>query len=236
MPRRATTRRRRVRGQKPGRYAATSRLMRLPGPGPLCGGLAITLTLAGCGHGDAGSHDPRAVVVTRGPVPVFGHGRRYHPPPSGRKASTGRPVGRLRCRRASTKRYGAHLEIFANRRDLVIPAGIGVAPPRARNGAYVTGGRCSYPLRTLEPTGLIEISEGVHPTLGELFDLWGQDLSKNRLLSFRAPPGRPVSAYVDGRRWRRNPRLIPLERHAAVVLEVGGYFPPTRRYFFPHGL
>jgi hypothetical protein len=210
--------------------------MRLPGPGRLCGGLAIALILAGCSEGDAGSGDPRAVVDDHPPVPVFGHGRRYHPPPSGRRVSAGQPVGRLRCRRASPKRYGAHLEVFANRRDLVIPAGIGVAPPRVRDGAYVKGGRCSYPLRTLEPTGLIEIDEGVHPTLGELFDLWGQRLSGNRLLSFRAVPGQPVSAFVDGNRWRGSPRLIPLERHAAIVLEVGGYFPPTRRYFFPDGL
>jgi hypothetical protein len=212
------------------------RLMRLPGPVRLCGGLAIALTLAGCGERDAGSDDPRAVVVGHGPVPVFGHGHRYHPPPSGRAASAGRPVGRLRCRRASPERYGSHLEIFANRHDLVIPAGIGVASPRVRSGAYVKGGRCSYPLRTLEPTGLIEIDEGVHPTVGELFDLWGQHLSRDRLLSFSAAPGQLVSAFVDGKRWRRSPRAIPLERHAAVVLEVGGYFPPTRRYFFPDGL
>jgi hypothetical protein len=118
----------------------------------------------------------------------------------------------------------------------VIPAGIGVAPPRVRDGAYVKGGRCSYPLRTLEPTGLIEIDETFHPTVGELFDVWGQGLSRNQLLSFRAARGKLVSAFVDGRRWRRSPRLIPLERHAAIVLEVGGYFPPTRRYLFPDGL
>jgi len=196
----------------------------------------MTAIFAGCGHGDAGSDDPRPVAVAHRPVPVFGHGRRYHPPPSEGAVSAGRPVGRLRCGRASTKRYGAHLEIFAHRRDLVIPAGIGVAPPRIRDGAYVKGGRCSYPLRTLEPTGLIEIDENVHPTLADLFDLWGQPLSRNRLLSFRAAPGQQVSAFVDGRRWGRSPRLVPLVRHAAIVLEIGGYFPPTRRYFFPQGL
>jgi hypothetical protein len=145
-------------------------------------------------------------------------------------------VGRLRCGRASPRRYGAHLEVFANRRDVVIPAGIGIAPPRVRDGAYVKGGRCSYPLRTVEPTGLIEIDESIQPTVGELFDVWGQPLSRNRVLSFRAVPGKLVSAFVDGKQWRRNPRLIPLARHAAVVLEVGGYFPPTRRYSFPDGL
>jgi hypothetical protein len=45
-----------------------------------------------------------------------------------------------------------------------------------------------------------------------------------------------VSAFVNGKRWTRSPRLIPLKRHDAIVLEVGGYFPPTRRYSFPDGL
>jgi hypothetical protein len=131
------------------------------------------------------------------------------------------------------KRYAAHLEVFANRRDLVIPAGIGIAPPRVRKGAYITGGRCSYPVRTVEPTGLIEIERGVEATVGELFELWGQELSKQRLLSFHARRGRAVSAFVNGRRWRGEPRRIPLKRHSAIVLEIGGFFPPTRRYAFP---
>ena len=118
----------------------------------------------------------------------------------------------------------------------MIPAGIGVAPPRVRKGAYVRGGRCSYPVRTLEPTGLIEVVEGTRVTLGEFFDVWGQSLSTRRLLGFRARPGEQVDAFVNGVRWHGDPRAIPLNRHAAIVLEIGGYFPPTRRYVFPSDL
>jgi hypothetical protein len=116
-----------------------------------------------------------------------------------------------------------HLELFAQRRVVLIPPGIGVAPPRTRTGAYVRGGRCSYPLRTREPTGVIEVR--VRPramTLGQFFAIWGQPLR-----------GR---AYVDGRRWRGDPRRIPLGRHAQIVLEVGGYVRPHARYGFPPGL
>jgi hypothetical protein len=42
-----------------------------------------------------------------------------------------------------------------------------------------------------------------------------------------------VDAFIDGVRWHGDPRAIPLNRHAAIVLEIGGYFPPTRRYVFP---
>jgi hypothetical protein len=195
----------------------------------------LALVLAGCGSRTAPVQRDD-VEVSKRPVPVFGHGARFHPPPSGRLVSAGRPVGRLECSRVERKRYATHLEIFAHRRDLVIPAGIGIAPPRKRDGAYVRGGRCRYPVRTVEPTGLIEIDEGTEATLGDFFDLWGQPLSRTRLLSFRARRGKSVSAFVNGRRWRSDPRTVPLQRHAAIVLEVGGFFPPTRVFAFPPGL
>jgi hypothetical protein len=124
------------------------------------------------------------------------------------------------------------VELFARRRVIAIPAGIGVAPPQRRDGAYVRGGRCSYPLRTLEPTGVIELAPGPTRTLGDFFTVWGQALSTTRLLSFRAP----VLAFVDGHSWTGDPRAIPLARHAQIVLEVEGTLPPHRVYRFARGL
>jgi hypothetical protein len=131
-------------------------------------------------------------------------------------------------------RYGVHLELFAARRVVIVAPGIGIAPPRTREGAYVRGGRCSYPVRTREPTGVIEV-EGGGPRplrLGDLFDLWGQPLGPRRLAGFR---GR-VQTYVGGQAWRGDPRAIPLARHAQIVLEVGGHVPPHASYRFPPGL
>jgi hypothetical protein len=91
-------------------------------------------------------------------------------------------------------------------------------------------------VRTREPTGLIEVDEGVEVTLGHFFDLWDQPLSKRRLLSFRAQLGEEVEVFVNGKRRRGDPRSLPLSRHAAIVLEAGGFFPPTRSYVFPPGL
>ena len=170
------------------------------------------------------------------PVPHIGRGPNYELPPSGPDAAAGRPVSGLACKRGRTTRFGTHLEVFANGLDVMVPAGVGVAPPRRRTGAYVTGGRCEYPARTVEPTGLIEVDTGQKITLGQFFDLWGQPLSRRALLGFRAGQGRSVDAFVDGRGWREDPRAIPLSRHAAIVVEVGGYFPPTRKYVFPNGL
>jgi hypothetical protein len=191
--------------------------------------LAFLCTISGLACGRENSFEPIS------PVPRIGTGSAYRPPPAGRLVAKGKPIGVARCTRAVRKRFGVHLEIFARRRDLVIPAGVGVAPPRVRDGAYIKNGSCWYPVRTLEPTGLIELDEGTRMTLGEFFAVWGQPLSTTRVVEFSAPSGQSVSAFVNGRRWRGDPSAIPLSRHAAIVLEVGGYFPPTRRYVFPPG-
>jgi hypothetical protein len=194
--------------------------------------LIVALSGIACGSRDRALPDG---ALNR-PVPHIGRGPGYHVPPSGARVQAARPVGRLRCGGAGSNRYGVHLEVFARDLDVVIPAGIGVAPPRRREGAYVRGGRCQYPARTLEPTGLIEVDAGTEITLGELFDLWGQPLSRKRVLGFRARRGGSVAAFVNGTRWSADPRTIPLRRHGAVVVEVDGFFPPSKRYAFPNGL
>jgi hypothetical protein len=115
---------------------------------------------------------------------------------------------------------------------VIVPPGIGVAPPLTRRGAYVVAGRCSYPARTIEPTGVIQLERGARVTLGAFFALWGQPLSRVGLLSFR---GR-VRSFVGGRPWRGDLAMIPLARHAEITLEVGGYVPPRVGYRFRPGL
>ncbi len=167
------------------------------------------------------------LALLAAPVPTpLGVGPRYHPP------AGARPVAGLRCLAREPARFGVHVELFANRRAAIVPAGIGIAPPLRRDGPYVRGGRCSYPLRTREPTGVVEVVRGARLTLGTLFSIWGQSLSPVRLAGFR---GR-VHAFVGGRPWRGDPRSIPLSRHAQIVLEVGGYVPPHASFLFRKGL
>jgi hypothetical protein len=167
------------------------------------------------------------------PVPSpIGAGARYRPPATSPRVAHALPVGGLRCSPSGGGRFGVHLELFANRRVVIVPAGIGLAPPLRRRGAYVEGGRCSYAARTREPTGVVEVAAGAGITLGELFDVWGQPLSRTRLAGFR---GR-VAAFVAGRPRAGDPRSIRLTRHAQIVLEVGGYVPPHSRFLFRPGL
>jgi hypothetical protein len=143
---------------------------------------------------------------------------------------------RLLCAAGGGEVFGAHLELFAGGHVVAIPAGIGVSPPEQRNGAQVAAGRCSYPLRTREPTGVIEVRAGAPLTLGDFFSIWHQPLSTHRLAGFRVGPRSAVRAYVDGRRWGRDVRLIPFGRHAQIVLEAGPYLSPHPSYGFPPGL
>jgi hypothetical protein len=131
------------------------------------------------------------------------------------------------------------VEVFAAGFGVVIPAGIGMAPPLRRAGVFVRGGRCSYPLRTTEPTGLVRVAPrrlvGV-PTLGQLFALWGQPLSARAVAGFRAARGEAVVVFLDGVRWRASPDSVPLRRHAQVVIELGPRVEPHPSYLFPPGL
>lgn len=146
----------------------------------------------------------------------------------------GRPVGRLRCGRESERRFGVHLEVFARRQVVIVPAGIGVARPWRRNFARLTPGGCTYAVRTLDPTGVFEVRASERPTLGDLFRLWNQPLGLHRLAGFRTRGS--VLAFVGGKRRYGDPRSIPLTRHAQIVLEIGGYVAPHPRYLFSGGL
>ena len=151
----------------------------------------------------AGGGDPSAV-----PVPI-GPGPRYRPTAIVRDGS---PVGAFDCAPAG-KTFRVHVELFAHRKVVIVPPGIGVA----RTG-------CVYPARTSTPTGIVEIARGAKLTLGDLFRIWGRRLGERTLLSFRSDA--PVRAYVAGKRWAGPPAEIPLSPGAQIVVELGGYVPP----------
>ena len=160
-----------------------------------------------------------ASAFAAAPVPTpIGVGPRFHPPAAPASIGAARAIGALRCG-GIPRLQRAHVEVFARRRVVIIPAGVGVA--RA----------CTYPARTVAPTGVVEFDSGKRLTVGAFFRIWGQPLEPDRLLSFA---GR-VRAYVGGKRRRGPVRSIPLRRHAEIVLEVGPYVPPHDRFLFGPG-
>ena len=165
------------------------------------------------------------------PWPI-GPGPRYRPAAAPAAVAAGRAIGGLACA-AGVRFDQLHLELFADRRVVVVPAGIGVAVPSTRAGAEVVPGGCSYPARTRTPAGIVEVARGARLRLADLFRIWGQPLGERRFASFRS--AQPLRAYVGGRLVRGPIGEIPLSRHAQIVLELGRYVPPHRFFLFPKG-
>ena len=198
-------------------------------PGMRVFSLVLALLVAtGCGFGQPPDPPPPPIPAT---TPI-GSGPDHRPPALTRRTQRAAPVGRLRCLGREGRRFGVHVEVFGRRRTVIVPAGIGVAPPWRGRPPYVRAGSCSYALRTREPTGVIEVASGERLELGDLFDLWGQPLGARRVAGFR---GR-VHVWVGGRRWTGNPRKVPLTRHAQIVVSEDSRVPVHARYVFPPGL
>jgi hypothetical protein len=150
------------------------------------------------------------------PTPI-GAGPAYRPRPAVHAACAPAPLG-------SGARI--HLELFANRRVVVVPAAIGLRGPRTSAGRVVAAS-CRARLWTLDRTGVVRFTG--RATLRDLFAVWGAQLGPKRLLGFR---GR-VRAYVNGVPRRGDPRALVLRDRDEVVLQVRGFVPPHVTYRFP---
>ncbi len=156
------------------------------------------------------------------PWPI-GPGPRYTPPARTAAVAAGKPVGAFRCA-GPGQVLQLHLELFAGRRVIVVPAGIGVSRPP---------GRCVYQVHTLAPGGVVEFARGSRLTLADVFRVWGQPLAAHRVASFVSR--RPLRAYVGGRLVRGPVGAIVLTPRAEIVLELGPYVAPHSFFLFPGG-
>jgi hypothetical protein len=132
----------------------------------------------------------------------------------------------------------ARLSLYVNGKLRSVPLGIGIAPPRDitenRGGPFVSGGGCFSFLHTHASDGIIHIEAPVETgfSLGQFFGVWEQRLDPTHLGRYE---GRVV-AYVNGRRYRGDPRGIRLRRHAQIQLQVGQPARAPDAIVFPPGL
>jgi hypothetical protein len=202
-----------------------------------CAALAVLLVV-GCVRQRAGPHAPPAIApALRQAVAssrTVGHGARYQPPPHSNAVDGARSIDGMACALHTRAFAASHVELFAYQHVVIVPAGIGLSPPLKTRGARVKAARCAYPLRTLDPTGLVLLADPARTyRLGEFFDLWGQTLDRRRMAGFQAPIHDRVRVYLDGMSWRGDPRNAPIAPRAQMTIEVGGYVPPHAHYDFP---
>src|ERR1700722_16538851 len=130
-------------------------------PGAAAVTLAGAAMLVGCGSAHPAARPPAeapippALVAEARPI---GHGARFPPP------ATGPVLGP--CRRALGRRFGAHVELFAANRVMLIAGAIGTRPPRTFSAGRISGARCFGALVTLEPTGVVLVRAGERLRLG----------------------------------------------------------------------
>lgn len=127
-----------------------------------------------------------------------------------------------------------HLSLFVNGKQIAIPKGIGIVPPRVVDNGFVDGGKALYFLHTHDATGIIHV-ESPQPkqfTLKQFFDIWGQPLQRDNIAGFHGT----VHAFVDGKPYSGNLADIVFTPHEEITLEVGSpvVVPPV--YIFPAGL
>jgi hypothetical protein len=124
----------------------------------------------------------------------------------------------------------AHLAVFKNGQPYTLPAGVGIPGSHAETtnqGPIASGGTCIYWLHTHTTDGVIHIespSKAIY-TLGDFFDEWRQPLSKNQVGTLSGP----ITAFVNGKPWKKNPRDIPLLPHEDVQLQIGEPAPPIAK-------
>src|SRR5436190_14685240 len=198
--------------------------------------VALAVSVVGCGA-SSGAPKPYAPISSLGhlqPTPYPGDpGPELVPipkvPPLASPVSKARPgkaIDGIECEfnPKLVSHVHVHLTVFVNGKPRAVPAGIGFWPPLGpqnyRHGQFgVTSGSCWSSLSTRYADGLIHVESptGRSFVLGELFDVWGQPLSRSAV----GPARGPVTAIVDRRVWTGDPRRIPLDAHTQIQLEVG---------------
>jgi hypothetical protein len=122
----------------------------------------------------------------------------------------------------------AHLAVFDDGRLYALPAGVGIPGSQAEQtpqyGPVAVGGHCYYWLHTHTSDGVIHIESPTKTiyTLGDFFDIWHQPLSGTRVAALHGA----ITAFVNGKAWRKSPRDIPLLPHEDIQLEIGDPPPP----------
>jgi hypothetical protein len=176
------------------------------------------------------SHRPPAAAgrnpIAWNHVPALQTGAPPWPSESSLLASRLRPSGLDALTMEGTAlHHHEHLDLYVNGRHVTVPALVGID----EQAGFLTE------LHTHDASGIVHVESPVKRsfTLGQFFCEWGVKLNETCLGPYR---GR-LAWWVNGKRMRGNPALLPLRQHQEIVLAAGR--PPATvptSYAFPSGL
>jgi hypothetical protein len=129
----------------------------------------------------------------------------------------------------------AHLDVFVNGKHVTVPAGIGIniKDPEVKvftdtpDGSKAYGGielcakACISPLHTHDNTGIVhtESATATGNRLGQFFTEWGVPLSRTCVGGYCRPSD--IGFYVDGKRYKDDPRTIALWDRREIAIVIG---------------
>jgi hypothetical protein len=147
------------------------------------------------------------------------------------RLATGGTVDGVQCDTSEQVAYHVHthLAVYVNGKARALPAGVGIVEPVAQPttaGPFDEASRCYYFLHVHARDGVIHIESPTTATytLGQFFDIWGQPLGVDQV----GPDTGVLTIYVDGKRFRGDPRSIVLGSHVDIQIDVGTPAPPPR--------
>jgi hypothetical protein len=204
-------------------------------------GLVGTLLLAGCGSSSSSSSSSSSTSSTAATSTSATQSSTTAAPapgPEGIPLEQGAPLapatttspgakidGVIECAPLEQLAYHIHihLQVYVAGGSRALPAGIGLLQPviaqQTPDGPFYGATHCYYWLHTHASDGIIHV-ESPTPriyTLGNFFDEWRQPLSPTQVASASGK----VTAFVNGKRWTKSPRDIPLQPHFQIQLDVG---------------
>jgi hypothetical protein len=197
-----------------------------------------TLLLAGCGSSSSATSSHTASNATAGAASTAATPAQANGPLGPERvpleqgavlapASTTAPgttVDGIQCAPLEQLAYHihAHLQVFVNGQPRALPAAIGLLGPVAQQtaaGPFYGAQNCYYWLHVHAQDGIIHIESPTQRiyTLGDFFDEWRQPLSPSQV----AGASGTVTAFINGKRWTKDPRALPLDPHTVIQLDVG---------------
>lgn len=144
-----------------------------------------------------------------------------------------------------------HVSLFVHGRQVAFPRAVGMIAPRVApypsgpyaGGAYAGDDDCVYWMHTHDATGIVHVEPqfpGQTFTLRQLFDVWGQPLSRTQLATYRGTVR--VFRWNDDDARRRiveaagdpGAALLAHRTHDEVAIESGPpWAPPPRFVWYP---